>query len=151
MTRLRVRLRYDNATLQLQNLELEVDKLLIATTEENDGDKEEGIEDVAEPAAAEELVPILQAVFLVALEPLDDNHDADGQHLPLAEYLVDAREGFGVEHLVEITDGAGNAGGTEDDPSDDSQQEGQGHLPQLLHCGQHSVGSHRIGVFAVLA
>ena len=94
---------------------------------------------------------MLEAVFSVALEPLDDEHDANGQHLPMAEYLVEACEGLGGEHLTEITDGAWDAGGTEDNPTHHGEHESQGHLTQLFQRGQHTAGSNDIGVFAVLA
>lgn len=40
-------------------LELKIDELLVVATEEDAGDEEEGIEEIAEPAAMEDLLPVL--------------------------------------------------------------------------------------------
>ena len=40
-------------------LELEIDKFLVVATEEDAGDEEEGIEEIAKPAAVENFLPVL--------------------------------------------------------------------------------------------
>ena len=93
----------------------------------------------------------IQTVFLVAHEPLDQNHYDDGHAKSRHAGSVRPGEQRRGAHAPHIVPSLPDAIGPEDNPTDGRQEEGQQHLPNLLQGRQKPPLRHRVPVFPVLA